>query len=65
MIPENLEWVKSSMETPRGRAAVAWKKTGRGTVVFEIDLPDGVTGNLVLPGKEVMPLTSGHHTVEV
>ena len=65
VIPENLEWVNASMQTPRGRVAVGWKKTGRGTAVFEIDLPDGVTGNLVLPGKEAIPLTSGHHTVEV
>ncbi|MBR4956123.1 MAG: hypothetical protein IKZ31_00050, partial [Lentisphaeria bacterium] len=65
VIPENLEWVNASMQTPRGRAAAAWKKTEHGTVIFEINLPEGVTGNLVLPGKDAIPLTSGYQTIEV
>ena len=46
-------------------AAAAWKKTEHGTVIFEINLPEGVTGNLVLPGKDAIPLTSGYQTIEV
>ena len=65
VIPESLEWVNASMQTPRGRVAVGWKKTEHGTVIFEINLPEGVTGNLVLPGKESIPLTSGYQTIEV
>ena len=64
-IPEKLEWAKASAMTPYGPASVAWRKTERGTAVFDIDLPNGVTGVLSLPGSDDVPLKAGRRTVEL
>ena len=64
-IPEKLEWAKASRETPFGTISVVWKKTGRGKIVFDIDLPKGVRGVLALPGAKEIPLKTGGQTIEV
>ena len=64
-IPEQLEWVKASAQTPFGPVAVAWRKTAHGTILFDLDLPEGIQAILALPGHDEKPVSSGHQIVEL
>ena len=64
-IPEQLEWVKASTQTPFGPVAVAWRKTAYDTILFDLDLPEGIQAILALPGHDEKPVSSGHQIVEL
>ncbi|MBO5688732.1 MAG: family 78 glycoside hydrolase catalytic domain [Lentisphaeria bacterium] len=65
VIPEALTWAKASVRTAYGVVSVAWHKQETGQLAFEIDFPEGVAGVLELPGKDPVPLVSGHRSLEV
>lgn len=65
VIPEDLQWAEASIQTPLGLASVAWRKGEAGAITFDITLPEGSSGELVLPGMAAMPLSSGVHQVKL
>ena len=44
-----LDYVAATHESPRGTVRSAWRKTADGRVAYEVTLPAGVEGLLVLP----------------
>ena len=63
-----LDFARVAHETPYGRAAVGWERSGEGTVVVTAEVPANTTATVHLPGGAA-PFTvgSGSHrwTVEV
>lgn len=57
-----LTWASTSLSTPRGRVSVSWTCADEDLTV-EIELPDGVTADVDLPGAAPTVLTAGRHTV--
>ena len=56
VFPSALDWVRASLETPRGTVAVNWRRTAKGPFVevsaptgldVSLDLPKGATGRVV------------------
>ena len=56
-----LTWAATSLETPHGTVAVRWETSEEGLRV-DVELPEGVEGDLVLPGVDPVALGSGRHT---
>jgi alpha-L-rhamnosidase len=56
-----LTWAATTLETPHGTVAVRWE-TADGGLEVNVDLPDGVEGDLVLPGLDPVVLGPGRHT---
>ncbi len=52
-----LTWARAELATPRGRIAVHWS-TEDG---YDVDIPDGVTAIVRLPGREDVVIGSGSH----
>jgi alpha-L-rhamnosidase len=46
----NVNWSRSSLDSPMGRIAVDWNVEG-GEMVLKVQLPDGVPGVIDLPGQ--------------
>ena len=61
-VVEDLQWVKASCETSAGRICSAWKKSQEGTM-YTIELPSGVTGELILRDGFTKQLPSGASTI--
>ena len=59
-----LTWARTSIETPYGRAAVAWNRDERGMTV-EIEVPEGSSAVIRLPGLADETVGSGSHTRHV
>ena len=57
----SLTWAATSLETPHGTVAVRWE-TGDAGLRVDVELPEGVEGDLVLPGVDPVVLGSGRHT---
>lgn len=55
-----LTWANTSVETPHGRAAVAWRRDDTGLTV-EIEVPEGTSAVLRLPGLADETVGSGSH----
>lgn len=51
-------WAKGKTETPYGKIAVEWQKTGN-KVVFDLEIPDGVEATLILKNKPCVSVQSG------
>ena len=49
-------------DAPAGTITSAWKKTDAG-IEYTVELPDGITGELVLPDGTRRPLVAGSPTV--
>ena len=58
-IPQ-LDWVKASVDTPRGLVKSEWKREG-GRIRYAFTVPSGATAKLLLPGEEARTLGSGEH----
>ena len=78
-IPEGVEWVKSSKETPYGTVRSEWSVSGD-TAVLNVEIPANSTATLVLPYSAeecevcgeltsakggVVALASGKYTIKV
>ena len=58
-----LTWATTALETPHGRVGVHWEITD-GELRIEVDLPEGVPAEVVLPGRtEPVTVTGGHHSI--
>lgn len=58
-----LDRAAGRLPTPRGDVSVSWIKADKGTTVA-VSLPVGLSGELHLPGGEVVPLSPGEHSLE-
>jgi alpha-L-rhamnosidase len=56
-------WARSSLETRRGRISVSWSRDGDGAIDLALDVPEGVTALVQLPGSQEQELGSGRHHV--
>jgi alpha-L-rhamnosidase len=72
-----IEWANAAIETSYGRAAIGWRLDGD-TVVVDVELPFGTTGEFTAPATAasivtldgraadtVAGLEPGHHTIVV
>lgn len=57
---ESLGFVKASLNTEFGKIKVQWYKNSNG-VNYEIEIPDGVTALLKLPGRRVVEVECGKY----
>jgi alpha-L-rhamnosidase len=55
---------ETALETPHGRVAVSWTLSGDQFTV-DVDVPEGVTGVLRLPGQDDRALGAGHISTSV
>ncbi len=56
----DLAWAATSLETPHGTVAVRWE-IGDDGLQIDVDVPEGVEADLVLPGADLVVLGSGRH----
>ncbi|WP_022884264.1 alpha-L-rhamnosidase [Glaciibacter superstes] len=49
-LTESLDHASASVETPYGRASVAWRRTD-GNVAMQVEIPVGATGIVTVPGR--------------
>jgi len=59
-----LTWASSSLQTPHGRVSVDWRIDASGMTV-DVEVPDGATAVLRLPGADDRELTGGRRTESV
>ncbi len=55
----------TSLHTRHGHVTVAWRLSEDGALQVAVDLPDGVSAEIDLPGAEPQSAGSGHHSFEV
>jgi len=55
-----LDFAEARYLTSAGEAKIRWERTD-GTITVAIDVPDGVTGEVVLPDGTTSEVGSGHH----
>ena len=55
-----LDWVKASVEVPRGTIRVSWKREAN-RFVLEVDVPANCTAHVILPSGEKHVVSAGHH----
>jgi alpha-L-rhamnosidase len=55
-----LTWADTSLDTPHGLVAVAWRSTPAGLEV-DVTVPDGVSAEIDLPGAAPRRVGGGHH----
>lgn len=60
-----LTWAETSLDTPHGRIAVAWRLAPTGRLDVEVTVPDGITAEVDLPGAEPHRIGAGHHHIRV
>ena len=59
--PGALTWMSGKVPTPHGPVGVAWEKSPAPR--FTIDVPQGTTARLVIPGRAPEDLTPGRHII--
>jgi alpha-L-rhamnosidase len=55
-----LTWARTSLDTPHGTVRVRWE-LGEGGLSVEVDVPENVEADLVMPGAEPVTLGPGQH----
>lgn len=58
---EGIDWARTSLKTPHGTVRVEWRLDG-GALHFGATVPDGVTADVVLPGRERFSVQGGTHS---
>jgi alpha-L-rhamnosidase len=59
-----LSWASSSLQTPHGRVSVDWRIDEDGMQV-DVEVPEGATAVLRLPGADDIELAAGKRTESV
>jgi alpha-L-rhamnosidase len=57
----DIRWARASLETRHGQIAVSWSRDGDGPLQLDVDLPEGVSALVRLPGSQAQELGSGRH----
>lgn len=58
-----LTWAETSLDTPHGRVAVAWRLGPGGEFEVEVTVPEGVVAELDVPGAAPRRVGGGRHRV--
>lgn len=58
---ERLSWCRASRDTPYGEVVSAWQRDGSGGIVYELEIPFGMTAEIMLPGGDACTLTAGSY----
>ena len=58
VFPQSLDFVEASRETPRGRVAVTWRRTGD-AIALDLTVPPFTPAVLRLPGHPDRTLAAG------
>ncbi|MCW2810337.1 MAG: ramA [Friedmanniella sp.] len=58
-----LSWARSALATRHGRVAVSWTQEGSGALQLDVEVPEGVTAVVRLPGQPDRELTGGSHSL--
>ncbi|MBV9922135.1 MAG: family 78 glycoside hydrolase catalytic domain [Pseudonocardia sp.] len=58
-----LTWARTSLDTPHGHVAVAWRLASDGTLEVDVAVPDGVTAEVDVPGADAHTVGAGRHRV--
>jgi alpha-L-rhamnosidase len=61
----DLTWADTTLETPHGRVAVAWRRSPDGQLDVDVTVPDGVTAEIDLPGADPHSVGAGSHRFTV
>jgi alpha-L-rhamnosidase len=62
-IPDRLQSVSASIDTPQGLVSSSWKRLVQGTVVLTVVIPPNATANVWVPGEpSPIQVGSGNHT---
>ncbi|QSE85227.1 family 78 glycoside hydrolase catalytic domain [Rhodococcus koreensis] len=56
-----LTWAETSLDTPHGHLSVAWRLIPTGDLDVDVTVPDGVTAEIDLPGREPQRVAGGRH----
>ncbi|MFZ9628075.1 MAG: family 78 glycoside hydrolase catalytic domain [Ilumatobacteraceae bacterium] len=59
-----ITWASAAIDTRHGHVAVRWELTSD-RLVLDVELPDGITGVLDLPGRPATDLGAGTHHLEL
>ncbi len=59
-----LGWARASLQSRHGRIAVAWEIDGAGHLRVDVEIPDGVTASVRLPGRAPLDVGAGHHVFD-
>ena len=60
----DVTWAKASLDTVRGTIATAWTLGDGGILILDVDVPEGVTAIIRLPGQADQTVLGGHHHLE-
>ena len=58
-----LTWARASLRTRHGRVGTQWKQDGAG-IHLSIEVPDGMTAVVRLPGAQDIEFGAGEHTID-
>jgi alpha-L-rhamnosidase len=58
-----LTWAQTSLETPRGPVAVAWRLDPGGEFEVDVTVPDGIAVEIDVPGAGAQRVAGGRHHV--
>ena len=58
-----LTWAETSLDTPHGQVAVAWRLAPDDALEVDVTVPDGVTAQIDLPGAAASSVGAGRHRV--
>lgn len=58
---ERLSWCRATRDTPYGEITSAWMRDDRGDIIYELQIPFGMTAEVRLPGEDVKVLTAGSY----
>ncbi len=56
-----ISWARAALQTPHGRLASNWAASAGGGLTLELEIPDGVTAAVRLPGTEPVRVGAGRH----
>ncbi|MDT7581652.1 MAG: alpha-L-rhamnosidase [Pseudonocardiales bacterium] len=56
-----LTWATTSLDTPHGHVAVAWRLDADGVLAVDVTLPEGVSAEVDLPGAPIRRVGGGRH----
>jgi alpha-L-rhamnosidase len=56
-----ITWARAGLATPHGRIGTDWRLGPDGAITLRLDIPDGVTAVVRLPGAEEVTVGPGEH----
>jgi alpha-L-rhamnosidase len=60
-----IRWARSSLETRHGTVSVSWSQQDSGPIEVDVAIPDGVTAQLQMPGRQLQEFGGGRHQLSI